>query len=175
MKINALALVMLASPGIVMATPTVTFQGEVTQQTCAVDIAGATAGTVLLPTVTSTELSAINSKAGLTPFTISVSNCAISGDKLDLKTKFLGHNVTAAGNLGNKAADGATNVALQLTKAADGVAPIKLIGVTSVDITPVPAGQEGVEHTFGVQYISESGNAGAGAVEGVAEYTISYQ
>ncbi|HHQ4784236.1 TPA: fimbrial protein [Aeromonas veronii] len=177
MKFNVLFLIMLGSSGVAMAAPMVTFQGEVTQQTCTISIAGNTAGTVLLPTVTSAELSATNSKAGLTPFTITIDGCAKPSSDLALKTNFLGHNVTAAGNLGNKvakAAGGAEKVALQLTKEADGLVPVTLNGVTAVAISPVPAGQTGVTHTFGVQYISEAGGATAGAVEGVAEYTISY-
>ncbi|WP_053225529.1 fimbrial protein [Pseudomonas helleri] len=49
---------------------TITFNGQVTDQTCTVAVNGnAASPMILLPTVSATSLSAANSKAGETPFT----------------------------------------------------------------------------------------------------------
>ncbi|MDP0573572.1 type 1 fimbrial protein, partial [Klebsiella pneumoniae] len=42
-------------PCAAFATPTVTFQGEVTDQTCSVSINGQTSSVVMLPTVATTD------------------------------------------------------------------------------------------------------------------------
>lgn len=48
---KAALLAAIALPFSTMAAPTVTFQGEVTDQTCSVNINGQTNSVVLLPTV----------------------------------------------------------------------------------------------------------------------------
>ncbi|MED5608320.1 fimbrial protein [Pseudomonas sp. JH-2] len=175
MKLSTLLFAVGALPGIVFAAPTVTFQGEVTAQTCKASINGETNSIVLLPTVASTELSAAGSKAGLTPFTISISECQAPTGDLAITTNFLGHNVTAEGNLGNIAASNpASNVAIQLTKEAAGTTPVVLNGVTPVAGLVLADGETSASYQFGAQYISVAGNAGAGAVTAVAEYTLSY-
>jgi len=175
MKISALVLAMAALPGVVFAAPTVTFQGEVTDQTCTVSINGETDGVVLLPTVSTAELAGGGDTAGLTPFTITLTGCtAPAGSDLNVTTNFLGHDVTAGGNLGNSAAGGATNVAIQLTEEAAGTTPIVLNGITAVDGLVVLEGETTASYEFGAQYISEAGSATAGAVTAVVEYTISY-
>ena len=158
-----------------MATPIVTFQGEVTSQTCEPSIAGDTNATVLLPTVPSSALSAAGNTTGLTPFTIKVENCQVDTTDINIGTKFLGHNVTAAGNLGNLATvNAATNVAIQLTTDDTGATPVVLNGVTNVPGLTLIKGESSAEHNFGAQYIAEGAAATAGAVTAVAEYTLSY-
>jgi len=174
MKLSTLLFAVGALPGIVLAAPTVTFQGEVTAQTCQASINGETDSIVLLPTVSSTVLAAAGTTAGLTPFTISVSGCQAPGSDLAITTNFLGHNVTGEGNLGNVASNPAANVAIQLTKEAAGTTPIVLNGVTPVTGLVLPTGETGASYQFGAQYITEGGAAGAGAVTAVAEYTLSY-
>lgn len=175
MKFSTLLFAVGALPGIVLAAPTVTFQGEVTAQTCQASINGETNSIVLLPTVTATELSGAGAKAGLTPFTISVSDCQAPSGDLQITTNFLGHNVTSVGNLGNIAASNpAGNVAIQLTSDAAGTTPIVLNGVTPVSGLVLSDGETSASYQFGAQYISEDGGATAGAVTSVAEYTLSY-
>lgn len=169
---SLIALAVMAAPAFAMATPTVTFQGEVTDQTCQATINGDTNSVVLLPTVTSTALSAPGATTGLTPFTIQVSDCAVMGAAQNIGTEFLGHNVTTGGNLGNTGT--ATNVAIQLTTAADGATPIVLNGPTTVPGLVLAAGDTSASYQFGAQYISEDGSAAAGSVQAVAEYTLSY-
>ncbi|TCM69174.1 major type 1 subunit fimbrin (pilin) [Acinetobacter calcoaceticus] len=177
-KLKALVAVSaLLAPLATFAAPTVTFQGEVTDQTCEASINGGTNGNVLLPTVPSSSLAADGQKAGLTPFTIEVSNCtAPATSALKINTRFLGHAVTTNGNLGNIAeTNPAANVAIQVTEQADGVKAVSFNGVTDVAGLELPVGETSTSHEFAAQYIAEGGAASAGAVKAVVEYTLSYQ
>ncbi|WP_130803870.1 fimbrial protein [Acinetobacter ihumii] len=163
-------------PVLANAAPTVTFQGEVSTQTCQAEVNGQENAIVLLATVPESSLASAGATAGLTPFTIAVKDCATAGADTQIKTKFLGQSVTAGGNLGNVAATNpAGNVAIQLTSDAAGTTPITLNGVTSVPGLVLKAGETAANHQFGAQYIAENGAATAGAVTGVVEYTLSYQ
>lgn len=154
------------------ANNTITFLGEVSDQTCEVAINGATANpTVLLPTVSTADLAAAGSVAGETPFTLSVSGCTINATQaLPIKTVFVGNSVTAAGNLGNTGT--ATNVSLQILDAVGGNA-VDLTGVATVDGLNVAAGDSTASHDFAVQYYAE-GAATAGTVVSSVQYAISY-
>lgn len=176
MKIPAFVLAVSLLPAVALAAPTVTFQGNVTAQTCQATINGETGSIVLMPTVAVGDLSGVGSTTGLTPFTISVSGCqAPAGANLNITTNFLGHNTTAAGNLGNSATNSpASNVAIQLTSDASGTTPIVLNGVTPVSGLVLQDGQTSASYQFAARYISEAGSAGAGAVTAVAEYTLGY-
>ena len=153
-----------------------TFQGEVSTQTCKTEVNGQENATVLLPTVPESSLASAGTTAGLTPFTIAIKDCATAGADTQIGTKFLGQSVTAAGNLGNvAAANPAGNVAIQLTTDAAGTTPVTLNGVTTVAGLELKTGQTSASHQFGAQYIAEGGAASAGAVTAVVEYTLSYQ
>ncbi len=66
---------------------TITFQGEVTAQTCSVTVNGADANPmVLLPTVSSSDLDVSGKTAGKTAFTLGVTGCAPGVDDIDIKT-----------------------------------------------------------------------------------------
>lgn len=166
------ALAVMAVPTLALAAPTVTFQGEVTDQTCQATINGETNSIVLLPTVSAAALSSAGATAGLTPFTLQVSGCQVMGAAQAIGTVFLGHNVTAAGNLGNSGS--AANVAIQLTGTAAGDTPVVLDGPTRVPGLVLDPGQTTASHQFGARYISEAGGAVAGSVQAVAEYTLTY-
>ena len=163
-------------PVLANAAPTVTFQVEVSTQTCKTEVNGQENATVLLPTVPESSLASAGTTAGLTPFTIAIKDCATAGADTQIGTKFLGQSVTAAGNLGNvAAANPAGNVAIQLTTDAAGTTPVTLNGVTTVAGLELKTGQTSASHQFGAQYIAEGGAASAGAVTAVVEYTLSYQ
>ena len=180
MKLNKFllssAFAVMAFSTVVNAAPTITFEGEVTDQTCTPSINGQDNAIVLLPTVPSSELATVGDVTGLTPFTISVAKCtADATNALNITTKFLGRNVKN-GNLVNTALTptAATNVALQLTTDEKGETPVVLDGVTPVAGLVVEKGQTSGEHTFGVRYIAVDGAATAGKVTSIAEYTLSY-
>ncbi|QRY81712.1 type 1 fimbrial protein [Pseudomonas sp. PDNC002] len=171
-----IALAIFAAPGFAAAADTITFNGEVTDQTCAVTINGTTGNaSVLLNTVAASTLSTAGSKTGSTPFTLGVTGCSTSGSQ-SIKAKFLGHSVDANGNLGNIATGtAATNVALQLQEAVGGAAINLAGGVTTAATGINLGGSTSGQHDYAVQYISVPGGATPGLVTGVTEYTVSYQ
>ena len=168
-----IALAIVAVPALASAaTSTITFQGEVSEQTCQATMNGDTNSVLLMPTISSKELASAGATAGLTPFTIQVSGCQVGGSAQNIGTKFLGRNVTPAGNLGNTGT--AKNVAIQLTATSGGDNPIALSGPTAVPGLVLNAGETSASYEFGAQYISEGGAAAAGSIQAVAEYSLSY-
>ncbi|HGJ5859443.1 MAG TPA: fimbrial protein [Arsenophonus nasoniae] len=177
MKFPLVLLVISVIPVAVNAAPTITFQGEVSAQTCETEVNKETNSIVLLNNVSVAQLSGAGSKAGLTPFTVTIKNCTAPTTDLQVNTKFLGHNVTTAGNLANLIApadNGAENVAIQITTDESGTTPVVLNGVTRVPGLVLKKDETTASHTFGVQYISENGNAKAGQVKAMVEYTVGY-
>jgi len=172
-----LTLATCLSTGTALAANTITFQGEVTDQTCQVHINGQDNPVVLLPTVPTTELQAPGSKTGLTPFTLTLTDCSAPKDDAQLSVRFLARGVTEAGNLRNVATgQAAEHVSIQLTKDKSGTQPIDLKGgPVKVDGLVLPKGQTSASHTYAAQYYTGDGNATAGAVQAVVEYVISYQ
>lgn len=163
-------------------TPTVTFQGEITDQTCSVSINGETNPIVLLPTVAVADFGSLanGQTAGLTSFTVSLSGCtapAAGAGPLPIKTRFLGYDVdSASGTLGNRATtDAAVGYGIQLTTTAAGTTPIVLSGITDVAGLSLAEGDTSTSHTFGAQYyIVDAPSATPGVITGVAEYSLSY-
>lgn len=176
------AMLLGALPAAALAAPTVTFEGEVTDQTCKVMINGQTNSVVLLPTVSMSEFGgslANGQTAGLTPFTVSLTGCTAPTDAaVDIKTVFLGYDVDAAtGVLGNRAtANAAKGFGIQLTeKSDDKDSGIVLSGMTPVAGLTLPKDATETEHQFGAQYfVIEASGAQAGKITAVAEYTLSY-
>ncbi|TDN61353.1 fimbrial protein [Paraburkholderia sp. BL10I2N1] len=179
MKKHLLALAIAAVPAFAFAASgnTINFQGEVTDQTCAVSINGnAASPTVLLPTVASSELTGAGAVAKQTNFTIGVTGCmAPTTVAQSIDTVFVGNQVTPSGNLGNTGS--ATNVALQLLDPAAPSAPFNLSGVNGYAAPGLnlEVGATTASHDFAVQYISEQGGATPGSVLGSVQYAVSYQ
>lgn len=170
-----LAITIVITPLFAHSAPTITFQGEVNAQTCVAEVNGQADGVVLLPTVSTKSLQSVGSTAGVTPFTISVTDCETTLTNLQINTEFLGRSVTNGGNLGNLAtSNAATKVQMQLLDKFQGGNAIRLNGTTAVPGLVLVPGKTTASHEFGVQYVSEEGSATAGAVLSVAEYTISY-
>lgn len=167
-------------PCAAFATPTVTFEGEVTDQTCSVSINGQTSGVVMLPTVATTDFGgtlATGQTAGLTPFTVSVTGCTAPTTDLNIATKFLGYDVDAtSGVLGNRAtSDAAVGFGIQLTASSDGTNPVLLSGPTSVNGLVLKATKTEASYEFGARYyVINSTGATPGKITSVAEYTLSY-
>lgn len=183
MKLKLTALALSLSPLCVFpitfgvfAAPQITFVGEVTDQTCSVQINGQTdAVTVVLPPAQASDLATPGSTTGLTPFTLSLTGCSAKSTDIQTYTKFMGQSVTTAGNLANQAATApASRVQFQLLNKAVGGTPVVLSGLTSTDGPTLAANSTSASHDFGVQYISEEGGATTGAVQSIAEYYISY-
>lgn len=172
---------LIVLPCTALAAPTVTFQGEVTDQTCDININGDTNSIVLLPTVKAADLGSAGASTGVTPFTITLSNCGGTSEGVSaartVTTNFLGHSViSGTGILDNTATDSkATNVGIQLLETNDANAEaISLDGVTAAKSTiTLASGATSGSHTFGAKYYA-TGKASAGKVTAVAEYTVSY-
>lgn len=151
---------------------TITFRGEVAEQTCSVAVNGnASSPVVLLPTVSTSDLAAAGSSAGQTDFTVSVSGCTASVTPKSVNTVFLPNNATASGNIANTGT--ATNVSLQLL---DPTAPAMAFPLTGGYAAPglqVAANETAASHNFAVRYFAE-GAATAGTVIGAVQYSVAY-
>lgn len=151
---------------------TITFQGEVTAQTCSVTVNGLEANPmVLLPTVSTADLDTSGKKAGKTTFTLGVSGCTADAADVDIKTVFVGNQVSSTGNLINTGT--ATNVELQLLKDATTTTGIDLNSGLAQDGIVLLAGQTSAEHDFAVQYYT-TGLATPGSVISSVQYAVSY-
>ncbi|CNH27869.1 fimbrial protein [Yersinia pekkanenii] len=151
---------------------TITFQGEVTAQTCSVTVNGLEANPiVLLPTVSSGDLNTSGKTAGKTTFTLGVSGCTADATDIDIKTNFVGNQVSASGNLKNTGT--AANVELQLLKDATTTTGIDLNSGLAQDGIVLEAGQTSAEHYFAVQYFA-TGQAAPGSVNASVQYSVSY-
>lgn len=165
------------------AAPTVTFQGEISGQTCDVLINGRTDSVVLLPTVYLTDFSPPGTPLtqgqfyGQTPFTVSISGCQSTSSVTNINTNFLGYNVDPTGVLGNSysGGDAATGFGIQLMDAGSGGTEIRLSGVTSVPGLSLPANQTEASYDYGARYyVLNSTTAAAGKITAIAEYSLSY-
>ncbi|MEI2266795.1 fimbrial protein [Erwinia sp. CGal63] len=90
---------------------TITFNGEVINQTCEVNPAGSSDFTVDLPAVATSQLATAGTTAGETPFTIDLANCDLTKDGAYAFFE-AGGTVDENGRLINNG--NATNVALEL-------------------------------------------------------------
>lgn len=174
MKRTALFIAMSVLPAISFAASqnTITFKGQVSDQTCQVSINGNSGSPiVVLPTVAAADLATAGQFAGETPFTIAVTGCTAPtvGD-LNIKTTFLGADVNAGGNMSNTGT--AKNVAIQLLDASGGN-PISLSGMTSVSGLVLKKDETAASHDFAARYIS-TGAATAGTVSASAQYALDY-
>jgi len=170
----AFATALIAAPLTSMAAGTITFTGKVNDQTCNVAIQGETNPTVTLPTVSVQQL-ITSGTAGLTPFKVTVSGCKTGQAQLDIDTVFSGAPITVNGNLKNTAGLPAANVEVQLLKNPTGTADsvIALSSVTPVAGLSLAPGAQEAEYEFAARYFS-AGSAGAGDVQAVVNYDITY-
>lgn len=173
MKRTALLIAMTAFPAISFAASlnTITFKGEVSDQTCQVTVNGNSGSPiVVLPTVPASALGTAGETAGETPFTIAVTGCTVPLADLNIKTTFLGANVNVGGNLGSTGT--AQNVAIQLLNGAAGT-PITLSGMTSVPGLILRTGATSASHDFAARYIA-TGASTSGTVSASAQYALDY-
>ncbi|MDV7104486.1 fimbrial protein [Vibrio sp. TH_r3] len=149
----------------------ITFQGEVTDQTCVVDVNGEEANPlVLLPTVSTSDLAAAASVAGTTEFDISISGCT-AGTATVIDTVFVGNQVNGA-NLGNTGTAGNVDIQILDTKGVaidfssnyNGAGDLTLADATATEATA----------TYKAQYYATAAST-AGTVNASLQYAISYQ
>ncbi len=170
---------LLAITGIALAANTITFTGEVTDQTCSVTVDGSTDPTVILNSVPVNALSGgPTSSAGETSFTVQLNNCIApaTASQEHFTALFQAVNPTEAGNLANTASGGATGVALQLLNAPGGTA-VNLGGGAAVAAGDIilAEGQTSTRGDYAIQYVSEALSVTPGPVIGALNYTLRYE
>jgi len=168
------ATVLAAAPALSMAAGTITFKGNVTNQTCTVSVDNQPSPQVDLPEVSVNQLTAAGMTAGLKEFEVTVSGCTGHTTALNISTVFSGDAIQN-GALKNQLTDGAQNVALQLLRdnTQSQTSVIDLNGTTSIPGLIVEAGQPSGSKIFAVRYLA-TGAATAGAVQSVVNYDITY-
>ncbi|WP_179404717.1 fimbrial protein [Burkholderia guangdongensis] len=156
---------------------TLTFLGEIADQTCEVAVNGVTSNpAVVLPAVSASTLATGGSTAGQTTFRIGISGCTAPIETAQaIRTVFVGNRVTASGNLDNSGT--AENVSLQLV---DPAAPNQPFNLSGPDGHAAPglnlrAGETAASYDFAVRYVSETGGATRGSVKGSVQYLLTYQ
>ncbi|HFX2004041.1 TPA: fimbrial protein [Pseudomonas aeruginosa] len=150
-----LAFAAIAASGTAMAANTITFSGEVTDQTCQVAVNGFTDPTVILDSVPVSALDgAVGRSAGETAFTLQLTDCVAPTADEHFTTLFQATNPSAAGNLVNTAASGAT--------------------VPAGDIV-LANGATSTSYDYAVQYVSEAATVTPGPVLGAVTYTLRYE
>ena len=152
---------------------TIRFQGEVNAQTCNVDVNGASGSpVVLLPTVSTGQLSTAKATAGKTSFTINVSGCpAPASGSQDINVLFQGNNISTNGNLGNTGT--AENVDLRLLDSSDKVINLSS-GQAKVSGMKLAEGATSTSQDYSVEYYTDAGSVSAGSVLSSVQYAISY-
>ncbi|WP_025118926.1 MULTISPECIES: fimbrial protein [unclassified Serratia (in: enterobacteria)] len=175
--LSAMATVALSS-GVAQAasTGTITFNGELTANTCDVVVDGQDAdATVVLPTVGTNQLQTANRTAGDTGFTMALSNCS---GTLETASAFFqaGASVDAVTGRLNNLSGTATNVSLQLL---DGSSPSQAVikagsqdQVTAMTYQDVTGGSTTLPYI--VRYYAEDATT-AGTVVSNVVYSIQYQ
>lgn len=156
---------------------TINFTGKVVAQTCSV-ATGSGSLSVVLPTVSTTTLSADTKTAGLTPFTIQLTGCTVpatsGADKVNAYFEPNANTDYTTGNLTNTASSGASNVQIQLLN-ADRVKVIKLgQAAAAQNVDTVAINDANVTLRYNARYYA-TGQATAGNVSATVNYTIAYQ
>ncbi|EHG8285137.1 type 1 fimbrial protein [Klebsiella oxytoca] len=151
---------------------TITFQGEVTDQTCAVTVNGnAVSPVVLLPTVSVGDFSQSTS-AGPTSFEVGVSGCAVETADRKISTVFVGNQVTSSGNLGNTGT--AENVAIQILDTKGQVIDFSNNFNGAGDLT-LKANADSASATYTAQYFKEGAQTPTvGDVTASLQYAVTY-
>lgn len=185
-KLSSLLLLSLYSFSSFAAMNEISIEGELTDQTCSllVNGSGNKNPVITLEPVHASNLKDPGSTAGRKNFSIGVTGCVAKPETTPLWINFFAYNegdynednfTTIIGNVGT-----AKNVDLQLlsyyTDPVNGV-PIKFAGANYVDTVGVfflREGETSATTEFGVEYISEQGNAAPGSVTGVVQFAVDY-
>lgn len=170
-KIIAMGIIIgLSSTASAFAANTITFQGEVTDQTCAVTVNGnAVSPVVLLPTVSVADFTS-SPTAGATTFEVGVSGCAVETADRTISTVFVGNQVTSSGNLGNTGT--ATNVDIQILNTTGAVIDFTSNFTGTGDLT-LTAGETSASAEYTAQYYA-TGTPTVGDVTASLQYAVTY-
>lgn len=160
------------------ADGTITINGNITDTTCTISVnGGSNDATVTLPSVPASALSEHSTMAGMTPFSISLSNC--SGTSLNTaSTSFEpGQYVdTTSGrlNIDTMAEDAATNVQVQLSNAGGSPINVGASAEEGQNDIPVDISSGSGTLNYFASYFA-TGAATAGSVTTQVDYTMVYE
>ncbi|TNY26547.1 fimbrial protein [Fulvimonas soli] len=171
---------LLASPMAARAADgTITFNGDITGQTC--DINGNGTGgkdfTVTLPTVSKSTLAAAGSWAGRTPFTIALSHCSpATGNVATYFEPGASVDLTTGQLIVDGGANAATNVQLALLNGDTSQIRVGATtgGADSSGSKSVALSNGAATLNYYVQYVAHNGAATEGSVTSRVNYTIVY-
>jgi len=156
---------------------TITFNGEVNDQTCEVLINGQSDPTVKLHAVNTSELLEKGTPVRLTPFTLSLIKCATGEGKSQATAVIFSHDsVSKTSDLDNIATDNAAKgVAIRLFQDATGTNKIDFANNSRVSVKINPDKETNPSHTFAAAYVrTNDTELIAGQVKAVVQYSISY-
>jgi major type 1 subunit fimbrin (pilin) len=164
------ALVVGAEPGIAVGG-TVTVNGVVLLETCTINGGVSTFG-VALPTMSTSLFTGAGSTAGVTPFSIALTNCA--GTATLVNTYFEnGPTINTAGRLINQTVGGAS-VDGQI-KNADGSVVNLAAPYGSQNTTAVSIVGQSATKKYTIAYYAKATPMTAGAFSSSVVYTVMYQ
>lgn len=174
--IIAAALGFAATQASFAADGTIDFVGEITANTCTVQIDNSStgSGTVTLPTISASALPTPSSVAGTTAFNIELSNCSIATDTT-VSTYFEpGAYTTTTGRLAQSNGAGAQNVEIQLLNSAqDVIDTFGAAGNQNDTGVAMNTGEISAVLTYYAQYYA-TGLVTPGAVTSQVSYSIIY-
>ncbi|QKJ85197.1 type 1 fimbrial protein [Paramixta manurensis] len=156
-------------------TGTITFNGELTANTCVVKVNGqGPSETVVLPTISINQLKTSGESAGKTNFSMELSDCSDTATGVAAFFE-AGKDVNINGRLNNNLTDGAKLVSLQLLDGSNGYTAIKAgdqVQNTATASVTVTDGKATLP--YAVQYYAE-GATSAGKVVSMVDYSIIYK
>ncbi|ENZ7914521.1 fimbrial protein [Klebsiella aerogenes] len=174
-KFIALSVLVVCSTCNAASSNTVQFRGEVSTQTCSVNINGNEANpVVLLPTVPLSKLATKGATTGDTTFTVNVTGCTTAANDTAIKTVLVGNNPTPSGNLGN--AGDASQVSIQLLD-SDASTPLSFTkgSVVTTSAMTLAKGTNTTSQDLVARYYAEDTGAKAGSVIATAQFAITYK
>lgn len=168
--IAAIASVFIAQSAFA-ADGTITINGQITDTTCGVSVNnGTNDGTVILPTISASALSSINSVAGTTPFNIVLSSC--TGASMSNAYAYFEPGAlvdTATGRLNSNG----TSTGVQVRLLDKGISPI-VVGSSGQGSVVEDITGGGATLTYYAQYYANNASVNAGTVTTQVDYTIVY-
>jgi len=180
MKSNLLSALVLASTAmaaqVASATDgTITFNGQITAQTCTINGNGTGAKDFLvtLPTVSTSALAAAGQTAGRTPFSIALSAC--TPDSGNVHTYFE-PGVTTDADTGNLKLDAGGASFVQIGLLNEDFTPIKAgFSESAQNSKPVAIAGGSATLSYFAEYVATGAAAGAGTANSSVMYTLVYQ
>lgn len=157
------------APSAQAAGGTITISGKVVADTCVVDVNGG--ATVVLPTVTTADLSSVGAVAGATNFNLGLTGCDTHMTSATMG--FSGTNIATNGNLNNTTPvvgpQGAPTVQVQLLEGAN------VIDMNTQANAPAIAVASGSgSTTLTARYYANGGAVPASLVTSTVNFTLTY-